>query len=108
MIFEVANINNNLCKYGDTIPKFIGIESSETADKAAYFTGCKSPAVNCPFRTDSISGTRGGNKPWYVRKQKSSLLHNETYIPHPKIVIAEQFILQLNQTYIKCKILLFL
>ena len=45
-----------------------GISVMGTADKAADFMGCKSPAVNCPVRTASISGTRGGNKPWYVRR----------------------------------------
>jgi len=39
-----------------------------TADKAADFMGWKSPAVNCPVRTASISGTRGGNEPWGVRR----------------------------------------
>jgi hypothetical protein len=33
------------------------------AGKAASLMGWKSPVVNCPIRTTSISGARGGNEP---------------------------------------------
>jgi hypothetical protein len=45
-----------------------GLWITGAADKAASLMGCKSPAVNCPIQTASISGTRGGNEPWGARK----------------------------------------
>jgi hypothetical protein len=40
----------------------------DAADKAANLMGCKSPAVNCPIQTASISDVEQGNELYGARK----------------------------------------
>jgi hypothetical protein len=40
----------------------------DAADKAANLMGCKSPAVNCPIQTASISDVERGNELYGARK----------------------------------------
>jgi MerR family transcriptional regulator, mercuric resistance operon regulatory protein len=43
-------------------------ELGDAADKAANLMGCKSPAVNCPIQTASISDVEQGNELYGARK----------------------------------------
>jgi hypothetical protein len=58
------------------IPLIAGVRGA--ADKAANLMGCKSPSVNYPIQTVSISGIREGNLSCPARMEKPRLPNVET------------------------------